>query len=74
MTADSSFSNAGETRHRVLLAFAQLRHSTRQKFLPWLWEHLQSLSPQTRVGLDGGRDVSETVEDTGREAIVGCTS
>lgn len=30
-------------RHRVLVVFVQLCRSTRQKFLPWLWEHVQSL-------------------------------
>ena len=45
------FSDEYATRHRVLLAFTQLCHSTRQKFLPWLWEHVQPLyvrSPETR--------------------------
>lgn len=27
----------------MLLAFTQLCRSTRGKFLPWLWEHVQSL-------------------------------
>ncbi|KAF9647265.1 hypothetical protein BDM02DRAFT_3117408 [Thelephora ganbajun] len=37
------FGHGYETRRRVLLAFTQLCRSTRRKFLPWLWEHVQSL-------------------------------
>ena len=37
------FSRMYETRRRVLLAFSQLCRFARQKFLPWVWEHVQSL-------------------------------
>ena len=37
------FSHAYGARHRILLAFTRLCRSTRRKFLPWLWEHVQSL-------------------------------
>jgi hypothetical protein len=34
---------AYKARHCILLAFTQLCRSTRQKFLPWLWEHVQTV-------------------------------
>lgn len=37
------FSREYQGRHRVLVAFVQLCRSTRRKFLPWLWEHVESL-------------------------------
>ena len=37
------FSSTYRTSHRVLLAFTQLCRFARQKFLPWVWEHVESL-------------------------------
>ena len=46
------FSRKYEARHRILLVFVQLCRSTRQKFLPWLWEHVQSWCVRS-PGLEG---------------------
>jgi len=37
------FSREYQARHRILVVFVELCRSTRRKFLPWLWEHVQSL-------------------------------
>ena len=46
------FSRSYEARHRILIVFVQLCRSTRRKFLPWLWEHVQSLCFRS-PGLEG---------------------
>ena len=56
------FSREYEARHRILVAFVELCRSTRQKFLPWLWEHVQSLCVHS-PGLEGQkcRQLAKTV-------------
>ena len=46
------FSSVYRTRQRVLLALTQVCRSMRQKFLPWLWEHLQYLPGRSNGTVD----------------------